>query len=67
LAAELTAVLIRDVVKVTVLPLAAGGAALEVNLEIRATNEAGISRNTLELVVVEGLRQLGVEHNITGK
>lgn len=55
---------IRDVVKVAVMPLAAAGALLEVDLEIRATNQAGISRNTLELVVAEGLRQLGVEHNI---
>ena len=56
---------IREVVKVAVMPLAAGGASLEVNLEIRATNQAGISRNTLELVVTEGLRQLGIDHTLS--
>ena len=56
---------IRDVVKVVVMPLASGGADLEVDLEIRAQNPTGISRNTLDLVVAEGLRQLGVEHSLT--
>jgi len=56
---------IRDVVKVAVMPLASGGAELAVDVEIRARNPAGISRNTLNLVVAEGLRQLGVEHSFT--
>jgi hypothetical protein len=55
---------IRDVVKVAVMPLASGGAEIKVDVEIRAHNPNGISRNTLDLVVGEGLRQLGVEHEI---
>jgi uncharacterized protein len=55
---------IRDVVKVAVMPLASGGAEIGVDVEIRAKNPNGISRNTLDLVVGEGLRQLGVAHEI---
>jgi hypothetical protein len=54
---------IRDVVKVAVMPLASGGAEIEVDLEIRAHNRGGISRSTLDLVVAEGLQQLGVTHS----
>jgi hypothetical protein len=55
----------RDVLKVAVLPLAAQGATLEINFTITADASGGISRQTLDLVVNEGLRQLGVDHNVS--
>jgi uncharacterized protein len=52
----------RDVVKVAILPFAASGAHVEATLEIAAeASEAGIPRETLDLTILEGLRQLGLE------
>jgi hypothetical protein len=53
---------IRDVLKVAVFPLASGGATVSISVEVVADDPSGIPRNTLDLVVLEGLRQLGVEH-----
>ena len=51
----------RDVVKVAVLPLGASSSDVTVEMTIRADGGlAGISRETLNLVVLEGLRQLGL-------
>ena len=51
---------VRDVVKVAVLGLASVSSELTVNMTITADGGlAGIPRETLDLVVVEGLRQLG--------
>jgi uncharacterized protein len=51
----------RDVVKVAVLPLGASSSDVSVEMTIRADGGlAGISRETLNLVVLEGLRQLGL-------
>lgn len=55
---------IRDVIKVAVMPLAAGGADVSVAVEVIADSASGIPRNTIELVVKEGLRQLGVQHAV---
>lgn len=55
---------IRDVIKVAVMPLAAAGADVSVTVEVVAKNANGVSRNTIDLVVTEGLRQLGVEHDV---
>jgi hypothetical protein len=56
---------IRDVVKVAVLPLAAQSADVVVELKITADGGlSGIPRETLSLVVVEGLRQLGLTPNV---
>jgi len=54
----------RDVLKVAILPLAATGATVEVNMQITANSENGIPAETLDLVVAEGLRQLGIEFEI---
>lgn len=55
----------RDVIKVAVLPLSASGAEVRLKLEIEAkAGPAGISRETLELVIKEGLRQLGLHADI---
>ena len=52
----------RDVVKVAVMPLASEGSSVEVTFSIEAIGGAsGISRNTIDLVVREGLRQLGLD------
>ena len=52
----------RDVIKVAILPFAASGARVESNLEVTAeAREAGIRRETLDLTVLEGLRQLGLD------
>jgi hypothetical protein len=52
----------REVVKVAVLPLNAVSADVSVDLVIRAEGGlAGIPQETLNLVVLEGLRQLGLE------
>lgn len=52
---------VRDVVKVAVLPLAAASSDVTVDLLITAEGGlAGIPRETLDLVVLEGLRQLGL-------
>jgi uncharacterized protein len=51
----------RDVVKVAILPLGASSSDVSVEMTIRADGGlAGISRETLNLVVLEGLRQLGL-------
>jgi hypothetical protein len=55
----------RDVVKVAVLPLSAAGGKVAVDMVIRADGgSAGISRDTIDLVVAEGLRQLGLTPRI---
>ncbi len=52
---------VREVVKVAVLPLNASSPDVDVELTIRAEGGlAGIPRETLNLVVLEGLRQLGL-------
>ena len=56
---------VRDVVKVAVSPLVAVGASVTVTLTIRAAHPEGIKRDTLDLVVEEGLRQLGIEYDLT--
>lgn len=51
----------RDVLKVAVVPLSASGAEVTVDFVVRAEGGlAGIPRDTLNLVVLEGLRQLGL-------
>lgn len=55
---------IRDVVKVAVMPLTGVGADVIVDVAIRATHAPGISRNTLDMVVKEGLRQLRVAQEL---
>jgi hypothetical protein len=57
----------REVVKVAVVPLGASSADVTVDFVIRAEGGlAGIPRETLELVVLEGLRQLGFsDANVT--
>ena len=58
---EIPASKIRDVVKVAVLPLAAASSEVTIELLIHAEGGlAGIPRETLDLVVLEGLRQLGL-------
>ena len=56
---------VRDVVKVAVAPLVASGATVTVTLTIKAFRAEGIPRNTLDLTVKEGLRQLGIDHQLT--
>ncbi len=56
---------IRDVVKVAIMPLAATGADVTINVEVTATHPDGIPRTTLDLTVAEGLRQLGLDHDLT--
>ena len=52
----------RDVIKTAVFPLAAESTEVRLDLVIRAEGGAkGFSRNTVDLVVKEGLRQLGLE------
>lgn len=51
----------RDVIRVAVLPLSAVSTDLVMTIEIRAEGGiSGIPRETLDLVVLEGLRQLGL-------
>ncbi len=53
----------RDVVKVAVLPLSAVSSEVSIDIVIRANGGfSGIPRDTLDLVVAEGLRQLGLSH-----
>jgi len=55
----------RDVVKVAILPLGANAADVSVEMRIHAEGGLdGIPRETLELVVLEGLRQLGLHVDI---
>ena len=52
---------VRDVIKVAVLPLCAASPEVTVDLVIRAEGGmGGIPRETLNLVALEGLRQLGL-------
>jgi hypothetical protein len=54
----------RDVIKVAVLPLAAASPDVTVDVVIRAEGGmAGIPNETLNLVILEGLQQLGL-HNV---
>jgi hypothetical protein len=55
---------IRDIVKVAVTPLVSKGAEVTVTLEINASHPEGIPHDTLDLVVKEGLRQLGIDHEV---
>ena len=53
---------VRDVIKVAVLPLSAASPEVTVDMVIRAEGGmVGIPRETLDLVVLEGLRQLGLK------
>jgi hypothetical protein len=53
---------VRDVIKVAVLPLSAASPEVAVDLTIRAEGGmAGIPAETLNLVVLEGLHQLGLQ------
>jgi len=53
------------VVKVAILPLGANAADVSVEMRIHAEGGLdGIPRETLELVVLEGLRQLGLHVDI---
>ena len=55
----------RDVIKVAVLPLTAAAADTRVTFEVEADGGlGGIPRETLELVVYEGLRQLGLDFDV---
>jgi hypothetical protein len=55
----------RDVIKVAVLPLSANSVTTTFDIVIEADGGAnGIPRETLELVVAEGLRQLGLDADI---
>ena len=56
---------VRDVIKVAVTPLIATGATVTVTLEVTASHPDGIPRDTLELAVKEGLRQLNIDHDLT--
>jgi uncharacterized protein len=56
---------VRDVLKVAILPLATQSADVAVDFTITADARDGIPSHTLDLVVKEGLRQLGVEHDVT--
>lgn len=58
----------RDVVKVAILPLSANSVSTTFDITIEADGGAnGIPRETIELVVSEGLRQLGLEADITSE
>jgi hypothetical protein len=53
---------VRDVIKVAVLPLSAASPDVTVEMVVRAEGGiSGIPRETLNLVVLEGLRQLGLD------
>ena len=56
---------VRDVVKVAVAPLVATGASVTVTLTISASRPEGIPQSTLDLTVEEGLRQLGIDHQVS--
>ena len=57
---------IREIVKVAIMPLAATGADLDISVEVVASHPDGIPRSTLDLTVAEGLRQLGLDHDLDG-
>ena len=51
----------RDVIKIAVLPLSAASPEVTVEMVVRAEGGmSGIPRETLDLVVLEGLHQLGL-------
>jgi len=51
----------RDALKVAILPLSASGAEVTIELSVDADGGlSGIPRETLNLIVLEGLRQLGL-------
>jgi len=52
---------VRDVLKVALFPLAANGAEVLATIDIVASKADGVSRRDLDLVVAEGLRQLGLD------
>jgi hypothetical protein len=54
----------RDVLKVAILPLATTGATVSVDMQITASADNGIPGETLDLTVVEGLRQLGIDFEV---
>ncbi len=56
---------VRDVVKVAVAPLVATGASVNVTMTISASRPEGIPQDTLDLTVKEGLRQLGIDHQLS--
>lgn len=64
-AAQIPGGKVRDVIKVAVTPLVATGATVTVTLEVTATHPEGIQRDTLDLTVQEGLRQLNIDHHLT--
>jgi hypothetical protein len=52
---------VRDVIKVAVLPLSAASPDVTIEMVVHAEGGmSGIPRETLNLVVLEGLRQLGL-------
>lgn len=55
---------VRDVLKAAILSLAATGATVDVDMEIRASSVGGIPGETLDLTGREGLRQLGLTFEI---
>jgi hypothetical protein len=59
--ADIPADKVRDVVKVAILPLAAKGVEVIASIDIVATKADGVPRRELDLVVAEGLRQLGLD------
>ena len=61
---EVPADKVRDVLKVAALPLTAQGANVRITFHIDVDAPDGVDSNTMDLVVAEGLRQLGVSHNI---
>ena len=54
----------RDVIKVALFPLAAKGAEVTTSFEIVASKSDGLPRHELDLVVKEGLNQLGLQAEI---
>lgn len=54
----------RNIVRVAVLPLAAAGTDVAVDIKVTGYGKDGISSETIELVVKEGLRQLDVDHTV---
>ncbi|TDC54863.1 ATP-binding protein [Actinomadura sp. KC345] len=55
---------VRDVVKTAVLPFATEGAEVVVDFVIAVEADVAFEPHTLDLVVKEGLRQIGVEHQV---